>query len=49
MKKNKDLNKGVLHLLVNCITAGSPLWEAMQNNEKFFFFNELSCPMYLDI
>ena len=37
MKKNKDLNKGVLHLLVNCITEGSPLWEAMQNNEKLCF------------
>ena len=49
MKKYKDLNKDSLNLLVNCITEGSPLWEAMQNNEKLCFFKQLSCPMYLEI
>ena len=38
MKKYKDLNKDSLNLLVNCITEGSPLWEAMQNNEKIMSF-----------
>ena len=38
MKKYKDLNKDSLNLLVNCLTEGFPLWEAMQNNEKIMSF-----------
>ena len=44
-----DLNKGMLHLRVNCITEGSPPGQGkpckiMEN----YVFKKLSCQMYLD-